>query len=84
VEPKEVGYPWEPTTEFYGLPTTVDAQAACDQAHARGELTWAHVAVEELCESVDAPDDVQRREELVQLAAVCVAWIESIDRRLGK
>lgn len=53
----------------------------CDKDFAKGEGSWAHVAIEELAEAVDAPDDVRRREELVQLATVCMAWIQAIDHR---
>lgn len=44
-------------------------------------LTWTDIALEEFCEAVEAPDDEQRRKELVQLAAVVFAWIEDIDKR---
>ena len=57
-----------------------DSQKACDRAFREGSGTWAHIAVEELSEAVYAKDETKRREELVQLAAVCVAWIEAIDR----
>lgn len=67
----------------YGIPTELRAKAACDMAGQAGVLTWAHIAVEELAEAVDAVDEVARREELVQLGAVVVAWIESIDRRVA-
>ena len=54
-----------------------------------GNCTWAHIAVEEMAEAVEAATDAAQgrgvlaalRKELVQLAAVIVAWIEAIDRR---
>lgn len=49
-----------------------------------GTLTFAHIAYEEFVEVVHATDDVARRAEIVQLAAVCVQWIEAIDRRAAK
>lgn len=49
-----------------------------------GALTFQDIAFEEFAEVCAAPDDVARREELVQLAAVCVQWIEAIDRRKNK
>jgi hypothetical protein len=55
-------------------------RAVCQHAARTGVVTWAHIALEELAEAIDAPDDTARRAELVQLAAVAVAWIESIDR----
>jgi hypothetical protein len=38
--------------------------------------------VEELCEVLSATSEHHRRDELVQLAAVAIAWIESIDRKM--
>lgn len=63
----------------YGIPSPALARHECDQAGTN--VTWAHIAVEEMSEAVGASTEAGRREELVQLAAVCVAWIESIDRR---
>lgn len=60
------------------------ARGACEQAAREGRLTWLHIAIEELAEVLEAgPDGDARREELVQLAAVIVAWIECLDRRLA-
>lgn len=56
----------------------------CKAATADGTCTWEHIAAEEFAEAVAAPNDMRRREELVQLAAVVVAWIECIDRRAAK
>lgn len=74
----------EIAAEVFEIPTEAQAKFMCQQATASGELTFAHIAIEELCEAVAAPDDVARRAELVQLAAVCVQWIEAIDRRAAK
>jgi len=43
-------------------------------------MTWAHIAIEELAEVVDAETEEERRAEWVQLAAVCISAIQSIDR----
>lgn len=75
--------------EEYGIPTARSARSECNCATDAGQCTWAHIAVEELCEAVEAATDAQQgrkpisalRQELVQLAAVVVAWIEAIDRR---
>jgi len=67
--------------EYYEIPTEDDAKQMCEDAANTGGLSYTHIAVEELCEAVEAKDDTDRREELVQLAAVVVAWIEAIDRR---
>lgn len=66
---------------YYDLPLEAIAKENCEDAFKHGEGSYAHIAVEEMCEVVAAPNDDLRREELIQLAAVCAAWIESIDRR---
>lgn len=64
------------------IPTATRARALCDERHHDGVGSWLDIAVEELCEAAEkGKDDIACREELVQLAAVCVAWIECIDRR---
>lgn len=66
--------------EEYEIPTESRAKFLCEMANSRQQLTWSHIAVEELSEVISAPDDVMRRQELVQLAAVVLNWIDSIDR----
>lgn len=68
----------------YDTPSEAGAKGVCEDAFARGCGTWAHILVEEVAEAIAAPDDVARRAELVQCAAVCVAWCENIDRRGAK
>jgi len=57
------------------------AKMDCARAYHAGMLTWWHIAWEELSEALDADSERERRAELVQLAAVCVAWIEDIDKK---
>ena len=42
---------------------------------------WRDILNEEVWEAFAETDPVRLREELVQVAAVAVAWIEAIDRR---
>ncbi|GAA3852046.1 hypothetical protein GCM10023084_02800 [Streptomyces lacrimifluminis] len=58
-----------------------EAQKTCQAAAERGIVTWLHIADEEHCEALAESDPVRLRAELVQGAAVYVAWIEAIDRR---
>ena len=58
-----------------------DARATCDQAASLNKLSWAHILIEELAEVVESDNEAHAREELIQLAAVCVAAVEAIDRR---
>lgn len=59
------------------------AREACDQAFQDGTLTWRDILCEEFNEAMaeNAPDLL--RAELVQVAAVCMSWIEAIDRRVA-
>jgi len=58
-----------------------EAKQECEEHAAAGTLTWMHILEEEVAE-VDACYTAERlRAELVQVAAVAVAWIECIDRR---
>jgi hypothetical protein len=53
----------------------------CDAAFAEGNGTWEHILTEEVYEAFAEQDPAALRAELVQVAAVAVAWIEAIDRR---
>lgn len=53
----------------------------CDYAHDHGRKTWAHVLLEEVFEALAESDPTRIREELIQVAAVAVQWVEDIDRR---
>ena len=56
-----------------------NAKAACDKAAVQGRCTWRLVLEEEFREALAESDPELIREELIQLAAVCVQIIESID-----
>ena len=63
-----------------------EAHADCirhraDEAARAGTLTWRHILDEEVAEAFAEDDPARLREELVQVAAVAVGWIEAIDRR---
>lgn len=53
----------------------------CDAAAKDGTLTWRHILNEEVMEAYAEDDTAALRKELIQSAAVIVAWIEAIDRR---
>lgn len=56
------------------------AKADCEREFKAGRGTWWHIANEELAEVLAAPPE-KRREELVQLTAVCLAWLEDLDNK---
>jgi hypothetical protein len=56
------------------------AQKVCKGKAARGEVTWWDVLREEFYEVGAETDPARIREELIQVAAVAIRWIEDIDR----
>lgn len=57
------------------------AREAFESAQREGRLTHAHVFDEETAEVLAETDPMKLRTELIQVAAVCVKWIEEIERR---
>ncbi|WP_051858499.1 hypothetical protein [Streptomyces cellulosae] len=53
----------------------------CQDAFADGEGTWGHVLLEEVFEAIAEADQARLRTELIQVAAVCAAWINDLDSR---
>lgn len=65
-------------------PETVDADVArmaCQGAAEGGYLDWLHILREEVAEAFAESDPAKLRAELVQVAAVCAAWIADLDSR---
>ncbi|MFE6284381.1 hypothetical protein [Streptomyces sp. NPDC057877] len=52
-----------------------------DRAAASGVLAWRDVLLEEVHEALAEADPATLRAELVQVAAVCAAWIADLDSR---
>lgn len=57
------------------------ARTLCDGEHKAGRGTWEMILAEEFWEAAAEEDPAQLRTELIQVAAVAVAWVEAIDRR---
>ncbi|WP_393057686.1 hypothetical protein [Streptomyces sp. LN549] len=75
-----------PRTASWGALMHADDAAAearnrCQRAADRGDLTWRHVLNEEVAEAFAESDPATLRTELLQVAAVCAAWIYDIDQR---
>lgn len=49
----------------------------------RNGLAWDWILLEEVAEALEADSREHLREELVQVCAVAIAWVEAIDRRAG-
>lgn len=58
------------------------ARARTDHANKMGTVTWQQVLEEETAEAFASSDYETLRAELIQVAAVAVAWIEDLDTRL--
>lgn len=68
----------------YGVRREENAKRFCEGRFRQGVGTYADIFVEEVAEAIGAETEDHLREELVQVAAVAVAWIEAIDRRKAK
>lgn len=75
------GWPVMNRARYYGIDTDDELRGACEGAFKLGKGSYAHIFLEEAAEAICAPDEQSLRAELVQVAAVAIAWIESIDRR---
>jgi hypothetical protein len=57
------------------------AKSHCEQAFKEGKGTWLDILTEEVAEAFAETDTKALRAELVQVAAVALAWVEAIDCR---
>lgn len=67
----------------YGIPTPSTARDNCEYAANTGRLSWLHIVVEEISETLEAKNDSELRIELIQAAAVLVAWAEDLDSKVN-
>lgn len=81
------GTPWAVAVRLaqeYEIPTAARAKVICQTEALGVGATWIGIAVEELAEALEAAatgDPNKLRGELLQVAAVAIAWVEAIDRR---
>lgn len=57
-----------------------EARFGCELLAKSGALTWRAILREEVAEAFAESDPPKLREELLQVAAVAVAWVQAIDR----
>lgn len=57
------------------------AKRACDILAESKSVTWADVFVEEVLEVLAESEGAKLRTELIQVAALCVKWVQWIDLR---
>ena len=53
----------------------------CKHLAREGKTSWRYILLEEVFEAIAESEDKPLRDELVQVAAVAIAWVEAIDRR---
>lgn len=80
---REGGCTPERMCEHFEIPTEARAKFLCNNSFKNGQGTFAHIAIEELSEAVSEFNIYTRRAEVIQLASVCVAWVESIDEQIN-
>jgi hypothetical protein len=76
----EQNHPDNTGSTFYAK-RAVAARRNCQLAADAGMTAWDLVLLEEVHEALAESDPAALRTELVQVAAVAVAWVEAIDRR---
>lgn len=60
------------------------AKGECDDNHRRGEDNWESILLEELFEAMaEKPNSPELEAELIQVAAVAVAWLADLRTRQG-
>lgn len=77
----EQNHPDGTNDEMYARGSANTAKAVTDRAAQDDRLTWRMILNEEVQEAFAEVDPQKLRTELIQVAAVAVAWIEAIDRR---
>ena len=65
----------------YKIPSEEESRNLNERAFFEGRGSWTHIVLEEFAEVVSCENDKDREEELIQLAAVIVAWIEDLRSR---
>lgn len=72
-----------PYTKDSAADIQLELRADYEDWEAEGTLpTWAHLVREEICEAFELPDDDPRLvDELIQVAALCVSWVERLAPR---
>lgn len=75
-------YPDGTDPEFAAIALLLEE--ATKHAEHTGSLTWRTVFTEYVYAALGQTDPHRLRSELVQVAAVVIAWIEDVDRRTAK
>lgn len=69
------------TGDQYAVGLAEENRNVCQTNAANGNVTWMDILLEEVWEALAEDDLGKLRAELIQVAAVCCAWVEDIDGR---
>src|SRR3954467_3032663 len=75
------GTPQTGTAREHAKVMADSARANCETQFRDGLITWDDILDEEIWEARAEWEPDRLRAELIQVAAVAVAWVEAIDRR---
>jgi hypothetical protein len=65
----------------HGIVSESAARDILESAVARGQCAWAGILIEEVAELFGTEGDLSAlREELIQVAAVALSWVDCLDR----
>ena len=65
--------------EHLEIPTINRSNFLTELTRIQGDLTWGEILQEEVCEAMLSSDKANIREELIQIASLCVAMIQQLD-----
>lgn len=71
-------WPYDPPASELEVLIRGDYEAFVDET---GAPTWLHLVREEIAEAFQESDPTRLEEELIQVAALCVSWVEQLRRR---
>lgn len=69
-----------PTVRFNNLTAKI-MKEKCQLNVAKDRTNWRDILDEEIAEAYETDNDKDLRTELIQSAAVIIAWVEALDRR---
>ena len=72
---------WKDSSRAGPFMALLEAREEYDEDERTGQMNWTSILAEEVLEAFTAESEKELREELIQVAAVAVAWIECLDRR---
>jgi hypothetical protein len=77
-----LGHGLDPLQQHTAWDIQIDFRADYEAHEAEhGKPTWMHLVREEVAEAFQESDPARLRAELIQVAALCVSWIEKLDAR---